>query len=87
MAFMVFRGQEDCLFLNVYTSTLQDERLPVMVWIHGGMFMHTSANDEIFGPDYFVEAGVVLVTINYRLGALGLIVECLLTTNCCQTAV
>ena len=44
-----------------------------MVWIHGGSFMTGSGNGEtdIYGPAYFLDRDVVLVTINYRLGALG----------------
>lgn len=42
-----------------------------MVYIHGGSFSGGSGNDLIWGPDYFVDDGVVMVTINYRLGPLG----------------
>ncbi|XP_049955853.1 esterase FE4-like [Schistocerca serialis cubense] len=66
------RGQEDCLFLNVYTPELPAETTtlrPVMVFIHGGGFVNGAG--ITYGPDYFVEAGVVIVTINYRLGPLG----------------
>lgn len=72
MVFTFHRGDEDCLFVNVYTPSLKDDRMAVMVWIHGGIFMFGSGNVELFGPDYFMEAGVVLVTMNYRLGALGM---------------
>lgn len=65
------RGDEDCLFINVYTPTLRNERLPVMVFVHGGAYTVGSADDSIYGADYFTGAGVVLVTMNYRLGALG----------------
>lgn len=71
VAFGILRGQEDCLFLNVYTPSLEAERLPVMVWIHGGGFDYGSGNDELYSPDYLIDAGVILVTLNYRLGALG----------------
>ncbi|XP_049789550.1 esterase FE4-like isoform X1 [Schistocerca nitens] len=66
------RGQEDCLFLNVYTPELPTGTTtlrPVMVFIHGGGFVNGAG--ITYGPDYFVEAGVVAVTINYRLGPLG----------------
>ncbi len=68
---------EDCLFLNVYTPhrkavperDLRRHR-PVMVWIHGGAFQAGSADP--YDPTKLVEDGdVVVVTINYRLGALG----------------
>ena len=47
-----------------------ESKLPVMVWIHGGAFEHGASND--FGPDYFMDEDVVLVTINYRLGTFGM---------------
>lgn len=61
---------EDCLTLNVYTKSLT-RKLPVMMWIHGGAFLMGSGNDLIYGPDYFVNEGVIIITINYRLGSLG----------------
>ncbi|XP_063223130.1 carboxylic ester hydrolase-like isoform X2 [Bacillus rossius redtenbacheri] len=65
-------GDEDCLFLNVYTPQLATRSpKPVMVWIHGGKFSMGSGNTNLFGPDFLVAEEVVLVTINYRLGALG----------------
>ncbi|CAF4911383.1 unnamed protein product [Pieris macdunnoughi] len=77
MLFDTYKGDEDCLFLNVYTPALPDlmsgynPQLPVMVWIHGGAFAVGSGNAFLYGPDHLVGAGVVLVTLNYRLGALG----------------
>lgn len=63
---------EDCLFLNVYTRDLTPANsLPVMVYIHGGGFLIGSGNDKVYGPDFLVNHGVVLVTLNYRLDALG----------------
>lgn len=65
-------GNEDCLYLNVYTTELNpDEKRAVMVWIHGGAFVFGSGNDDTYGPDYLVEKDVVVVTINYRLGVFG----------------
>lgn len=63
-------GNEDCLFLNVYTQSIIGRR-PVMVWIHGGAFILGSGDDAMYGPDYFVTEDVVYVTLNYRLGILG----------------
>ncbi len=60
---------EDCLFLNVYTPT-EGENHPVMVWIHGGAFI-TGSGGESYEPSRLVEQGVVVVTMNYRLGILG----------------
>ena len=44
---------------------------PVMVWIHGGAFVSGSGTFWDYGPQYFMESGVILVSINYRLGPLG----------------
>ncbi|XP_063708883.1 juvenile hormone esterase-like [Culicoides brevitarsis] len=65
-------GSEDCLFLNVYVPRLESkEKLPVMFWIHGGSFKSGSGDSEYYGPEFFMEEEVVIVTINYRLGFLG----------------
>ncbi|PNF42088.1 Esterase FE4 [Cryptotermes secundus] len=70
-----YKGDEDCLFLNVYTPQLpsgDDGPLKaVMVYIHGGGFISGSGTAEFYGPDYFLSEDVVVVTLNYRLGALG----------------
>jgi hypothetical protein len=42
-----------------------------MVWIHGGGWHFSSGNRDVNGPDYFMDEDVILVTMNYRLGALG----------------
>lgn len=60
---------EDCLFLNVYAPEEPGE-YPVMVWIHGGAFIYGDGGDT-YDPQRLVEKGVVVVTLNYRLGALG----------------
>ncbi|XP_047108504.1 esterase FE4-like isoform X5 [Schistocerca piceifrons] len=70
-----YKGEEDCLFLNVYTSKITSQNEPlkaVMVWFHGGAFGFGSGNTDLYGPDYLVAADVIVVTLNYRLGALGL---------------
>ncbi|XP_055381803.1 juvenile hormone esterase-like [Condylostylus longicornis] len=65
-------GSEDCLFLNVYTPKLKSETpLPVMVWIHGGAFLMGSGNSDFFYPRFLMDEGVVVVTLNYRLGMFG----------------
>ncbi|XP_049950219.1 juvenile hormone esterase-like [Schistocerca serialis cubense] len=70
-----YEGDEDCLYLNVYTAKLptreNEDLIPVMVWIHGGGFLVGSGSTEIYGPDHLMEHDVLLVTFNYRLGALG----------------
>ncbi|KAJ8687537.1 hypothetical protein QAD02_023331 [Eretmocerus hayati] len=68
----VSQGDDDCLYLNVYTKSIAStKRRPVMVWIHGGAFMFGSGDDMLYGPDYLLRKDIVLVTINYRLGVLG----------------
>ena len=63
---------EDCLYLNVYTPALDDAARPVMVWIHGGAFIIGSGSTPLYDGAALVHRGdVVLVTINYRLGAFG----------------
>lgn len=46
--------------------------LPVMVWFHYGGFFMGSGNQDTNGPEYFMDKDVVVVTLNYRLGALGM---------------
>ncbi|MEM7476691.1 MAG: carboxylesterase family protein [Planctomycetota bacterium] len=63
---------EDCLYLNVWTPKEKPaEKLPVMVWIHGGGLRSGSGSLKNYDGEEFAKRGVVLVTINYRLGALG----------------
>lgn len=63
---------EDCLFLNVQTPALDDGGRPVMVWIHGGAFLSgTGAIPWYDGTGMIRRGDVVVVSINYRLGALG----------------
>ncbi|KAK9501079.1 hypothetical protein O3M35_002193 [Rhynocoris fuscipes] len=63
-------GQEDCLFLNIYTHQTNGSA-PVMLWIHGGAWNFGSGNEEYYGPGALMDEDIVLVTINYRLGPLG----------------
>ena len=63
---------EDCLTLNVWTGACStNEGRPVMVWFHGGAFLVGSGSLPIFHGDALARRGVVLVTVNYRLGRLG----------------
>ncbi|KAK7574427.1 hypothetical protein V9T40_011618 [Parthenolecanium corni] len=66
-------GQEDCLYLNVYAPANINKNLtvPVMVWIHGGGFFEGSGFKLLYGPDYFLDHNIIIVTINYRLGVIG----------------
>lgn len=53
--------------VQIHTTELK----PVMVWIYGGGFEVGWANRDLYGPDYFMKKGIVLVTLNYRVGCLG----------------
>jgi para-nitrobenzyl esterase len=65
-------GAEDCLFLNVWTPSPAPKDAPVMVWIHGGAFVFGSGGDSFYaGSEIARRRGVVVVSINYRLGGLG----------------
>jgi para-nitrobenzyl esterase len=75
---------EDCLFLNVFTpnpsgdpNVAGDDTHPVMVWIHGGALVVGESNE--YDATKLVQHGVVVVTINYRLGALGFLAHPALT--------
>ncbi len=66
------RWDEDCLYLNVWTpDPTPAEPLPVMVWIHGGGFEMGSGSSPLYDGTSFAQDGVVLVTLNYRLGPFG----------------
>ena len=63
---------EDCLFLNVWSTNVgQKKKLPVMVWIHGGGLFSGASNWGFYDGSEFAKDGVILVSINYRLGVLG----------------
>ena len=63
---------EDCLYLNVFSPGLDDERRPVMVWIHGGGYSMGSGSSSMHpGETLPKRGGIVMVSINYRLGVLG----------------
>ncbi len=62
---------EDCLYLNVWAPVATNKPLPVMVWIHGGAFTSGSGSQALYDGSRLAAKGVVVVTINYRLGSLG----------------
>ena len=66
-------SSEDCLFLNVWrpAGAAPGAKLPVMVWIHGGAFVFGSGSFPGTSGGQFARQGVILVTLNYRLGRLG----------------
>jgi len=63
-------GQEDCLYLNVYTPNLK-AKLTIMFCIHGGGFLTGHIGSNVFGPEYLMDNDCALVSINYRLGLFG----------------
>ena len=66
-------SSEDCLYLNVFTPEKTNNGVahlrPVMVWIHGGALVVGESDD--YDPSMLVARGVIVVTLNYRLGLLG----------------
>jgi para-nitrobenzyl esterase len=64
-------GSEDCLKLNVFTPPKPNKNLPVMVWFHGGGLIVDGAKDPQFTPINLVKNGVIVITVDYRLGSLG----------------
>ena len=69
-----YDGSEDCLYLNVFTSTMDtDAKRPVMVWLHGGSLQFSNGNWPLYSPTEKLAAdtGIVYVGLNYRLHAFG----------------
>ncbi|XP_051166329.1 venom carboxylesterase-6 [Leptopilina boulardi] len=68
-------GDEDCLYLNVYTpkltTNLKHKNYPVLIWFHGGGWVTGAGNLDFYGPKFLLDHDVILVTINFRLGPLG----------------
>lgn len=66
-------SSEDCLYLNVWrpAGTSSGDNLPVMVWIHGGAFIMGSGSMSIYDGTELARQGVIVVTLNYRLGRFG----------------
>lgn len=63
---------EDCLYLNIWTPAKSaDERLPIIIWIHGGGYKNGSASMPLYWGDRLAQQGVIVITIAYRLGPLG----------------
>jgi para-nitrobenzyl esterase len=77
---------EDCLYLNVWTAGSRSDRRPVMVWIHGGALTRGSGSNPVYDGTELAKKGVVLVTINYRLGPLGYLAHPELTAESPQHA-
>ncbi|MBF9149419.1 carboxylesterase/lipase family protein [Novosphingobium jiangmenense] len=64
---------EDCLYLNIWkpAAAKADARLPVLVWIYGGAFIHGGTSPAIYDGSAFARAGVVFASFNYRVGRFG----------------
>jgi para-nitrobenzyl esterase len=75
---MIFRDKkdkpmsEDCLYLNVWTPAKSDrENRPVMVWFYGGGFQAGSSSEPRYDGENFAKKGIIVVSVNYRLGIFG----------------
>jgi para-nitrobenzyl esterase len=67
-----FGKSEDCLYLNIWSPAKSvNDRIPVLVWIHGGGFAAGAASEQLFYGDKLAKKGVILVCIAYRVGQLG----------------
>ena len=67
--------QEDCLFLNIFTpeETKEGDKLPVLIYIHGGGFTGGCAHEKHFDTPVWPAHGIIGVTLNYRLGPMGFV--------------
>jgi len=75
------KQSEDCLFLNVWTTATAGARQPVLVWIHGGALTKGSRISDARDGVPLSRKGVVLVSLNYRLGPLGYLAHTELTAE------
>jgi para-nitrobenzyl esterase len=76
------QDSEDCLYLNIWTpANSAHEKLPVFVWIHGGGFTEGSGSVPVYEGTELARTGLVVVTINYRLGVFGLLAHPELTAE------
>ncbi len=73
---------EDCLFLNIWTpAKTAADKLAVLVFIHGGAFTEGSGSIDVYDGEELAKKGIIVVTINYRLGALGFLAHPELTAE------
>jgi para-nitrobenzyl esterase len=70
---------EDCLYLNVWTAAAAGERRPVLVYVYGGGFSSGSGDVPVYDGAPLAEKGLVVVNMNYRVGALGFLAHSALT--------
>lgn len=70
------KQSEDCLYLNVWTTTLdRGARQPVMFWIHGGGFLNGASSMPVYDGAALARGGVTVVSVEYRLGAFGFLTD------------
>lgn len=73
---------EDCLFLNLWTpAKTAGDKLPVLVWIHGGGLTEGAGSVKVYDGEELAKKGIIVVTINYRLGVLGFLAHPELTAE------
>lgn len=73
-------ASEDCLYLNIWTPAKKSsDKLPVMVWIHGGGFISDTASQDFYSGERLALKDVVVVNFNYRIGPLGFLAHPLLS--------
>ena len=71
-ALEIYDKSEDCLLLNIWTPAQHpDEKLPVLFWIHGGGFAGGVGHESVFDGTALASKGVIVVSLNYRLGIFG----------------
>lgn len=76
---------EDCLYLNIWTpAKTSKDKLPVMVWIHGGGYSNGSAAMPLYWGDRLAKKGIIVITIAYRLGPFGFLAHPQLTQESAQ---
>jgi para-nitrobenzyl esterase len=81
-SFRLGPSSEDCLYLNIWTAARSaTARLPVMVWLPGGAFTTGGGSGLVFDGESLAKRGVVLVTVNYRLGVMGFLAHPELTNE------
>jgi hypothetical protein len=81
---MIFRDKgisEDCLYLNVWTPSPAKKHLPVLVYFHGGGFAAGSGDEPRYDGTNFAKKGIIVVTVNYRLGVFGFLAHPELTAE------
>lgn len=75
------RTSEDCLYLNIWTEGQPGDDLPVIVWIPGGAFKNGATSAPVYDGETLAQQGAVVVTVAYRLGALGFLAHPELTAE------